>query len=596
MGTVSKLETLYTEGGVFHTFGSTIGTRATGCTRFRVKTGFRMSDRSPSGTAPSLRTVLACALFMAIAVPGAATAAFQLQTIQRELPELAPPGDDALAEELAEGRLDEAEYALERALAIHRPERARRLYGYVARPDPREGTIILRDLAARVPELSPRERKIARRILARPTDRGDAIHAYRASARRACGKRMCFWWVQKTSDRPALVDRNRNGIPDWVDRTRRVFGRVWSKQVGQLGYRAPKSDRRSKNRGPNGKLDIYIADVGAKGLYGYCTSDDPARRRSRSVSAYCVVDNNFARRQFGGGATGIRALRVTAAHEFFHAVQYSYDWREDLWLMEGTATWMEDEIFNGINDNRQYLKTSPLSPERFWYPLDYYTPNPGSADANYKYGVWIFWRYLSERYGRNIVRAVWRRADARGSAPNEYSLQAVASVMRARGENFADVLSDFGVANVFPALSYREGAFYPSPGFTRAFKVSAAGVGRTRVPMFHLANDYYAFEPNGVDPAATLTISLELPPAVTSPRASVLVQAADGTLGRVPAQFDPAANAWRIDVTDFGSLQRAILVLTNGSTRYRCWRGSVFSCRGTPRDDVDFFFQASVSQ
>jgi hypothetical protein len=29
---------------------------------------------------------------------------------------------------------------------------------------------------------------------------------------------------------------------------------------------------------------------------------------------------------------------VTAAHEFFHAIQYGYDVSEDPWLMESTAT------------------------------------------------------------------------------------------------------------------------------------------------------------------------------------------------------------------------------------------------------------------
>ncbi len=573
-----------------------MGQRASGEHASEVNTVSGIRDRPKTRTARSLAgvVVFACALGAALPASGAATLQQQAQPVQRELPDLVPPPDDALADELAEGRLTEAEYALERALAIYQPERARRLYGRVARPSAREGTLILRDLAARLPELSPTRRAAAERILARPTDRRDAIHGYRARAKRVCGAKMCFWWVTRTADRPRLVDRNRNRVPDWVDRTRAVFAQVWRREVDQFGYRRPKSDRTSRNRGPNGKLDVFIADIGAKGLYGYCTSDDPARNRARNVSAYCVVDDDFARRQFPGTATGVRALRVTAAHEFFHAVQYAYDWLEDRWFMEGTAAWIEDEVYNGINDNRQYLKTSPLSPRHFWYPLDYHNPDPTASDAGYKYGVWIFWRYLSERYGRDIVRSVWRRADGRAGARNEYSLRAVVGALAARGIDFADVMSDFGVGNVFPALTYREGAFYPSPGFTRTLNVTAAGVARTRVPMFHLSSDYYAFAPSGLDLAATLTISLELPPPATSPRASVLVEAADGTLGRVPAVFDPASQTWQIVVTDFGTARRVILVLTNASTRYRCWQRTTLSCRGTALDDVDFHFGAQV--
>ncbi len=537
--------------------------------------------------------VLACASVFALGLAGAASAGLEAQPVERDIPDVVPV-DDALGEELAQGNLSEAEYALERALAVYQPERAQRLYGEVARPDPREGTVIFRDLAARVPELSPRQRSTAEQILARPTNRRDAIHGYRAPAKRVCGRTMCFWWVATTSDRPSLVDRNRNRVPDWVDRTRAVFGAVWRAEVGRLGYRRPKSDRSSRDRGANGKLDIYIADIGSKGLYGYCTSDDPARNRSRSVSGYCVVDNDFARRQFRGSATGVRALKVTAAHEFFHVVQYAYDWLEDHWFMEGTATWVEDEVYNRINDNRQYLKTSPLSPRYFWFPLDYYNPDSSAPDADLKYGTWIFWRYLSERFGRDVVRSVWRRADGRRGAPNEYSLQAVVSALRLRGVEFADVMSGFGVANVFPAGSYREGSTYPSPGFTQTIEVTPAGAARTRVPMFHLSSDYYALTPTGLDPAATLTIALELPPPAASPRASALLERADGTVVHVPPVLDPVSATWQIPLAEFGSARRAILVLTNASTRYRCWRRSIFSCRGKALDDVDFHFSASI--
>ena len=46
---------------------------------------------------------------------------------------------------------------------------------------------------------------------------------------------------------------------------------------------------------------------------------------------------------------------MTAAHEFFHAVQFAYDAADDQWFMESTATWMEDEIYDDVNDNLQYL-------------------------------------------------------------------------------------------------------------------------------------------------------------------------------------------------------------------------------------------------
>ena len=41
---------------------------------------------------------------------------------------------------------------------------------------------------------------------------------------------------------------------------------------------------------------------------------------------------------------------MTAAHEFFHAIQAAYDWGEDWWLTEGTAAWIKDEVYDDLNE------------------------------------------------------------------------------------------------------------------------------------------------------------------------------------------------------------------------------------------------------
>src|SRR4029453_737982 len=79
---------------------------------------------------------------------------------------------------------------------------------------------------------------------------------------------------------------------------------VWAQEVTADGYRAPKSDIDSDNNGMSAsdatgaKFDVYLANLGDDGLYGYCTSDDPnfdhgSTYQFFDASAYCVVDNNF---------------------------------------------------------------------------------------------------------------------------------------------------------------------------------------------------------------------------------------------------------------------------------------------------------------
>ena len=494
----------------------------------------------------------------------------------------------------------EADAALEGALALLAPAKGRMLFGESVRPDGRETTLLLRDLAAGLDELSPERRALAERILARPTDRTDSIKPYRSKARHVCDARVCVWWVTKGADAPPLADRNRNRIPDWVERTRAVFRKVWATEVGSYGYRRPLSDLSSKNHGPNGKLDVYLADVGGRGIYGYCTSDDPRRSRSLTVSSYCVVDDDFSRTQFRGGAVGRKALEVTAAHEFFHAVQFAYDWLEDRWLMEGTASWIEDEVYPAINDNLQYLRASPIGRDLFWLPLDIWEPAHSKPESGFIYGTWIFWRYLDERFGRPVVRDVWNRA--RGGT---FAVDAVNGALAARGETFRSVFAGFGAANLSPATSYVEGALYasrpnvgPLPSATFQLTAATPTVSPAPIPMPHMSNDYYALVPGGLPPTATLAVEVALPGSGGA--ANLLVRRTDGSVATVPIPLT-AGGIGSVAGIEFGSgaVSSATLVLTNAGTRFASCNEDLappfFSCGGFSLDDAEYTIRATAT-
>ena len=327
----------------------------------------------------------------------------------------AAPPNDALSRALASGQITGAQYSLQRALAILAPRLADARYASAAaHADPREATMALRDLAARIGSLSRSDRRLAMRLLARPTDgasEGPAgyVRVPRANRKRVCTTRFCVHWVTRGSERPSLVDRNRNGRPDYIDKTVRTMNTVWRKEIGSFGYKKPRSDSLSGSHhggNPNGRIDIFIANIGNRGLYGYCTTDDPRINRNthRQNSAYCVFDNDFRRAEFTTGAFGLAALKVTAAHEFFHAIQFAYDTFDDRAFMEGTATWMEDEVFTAVNDNIQYLQSgSPMDPvnnaqQGPWIPLD-------AGHTSIQYGTWIWYRFLSELHGRGNHQA-----------------------------------------------------------------------------------------------------------------------------------------------------------------------------------------------
>ena len=351
--------------------------------------------------------------------------------------------DDALAAALETGELSEAEYALERARSLFELARVRREYGDVARPFGPDATLILRDLAARVGDLAGAERRIAERILARPDDPnpppghppkvpiGDGWTAPESFSSPLCGANVCIHWVDQpgNDDAPAEEDVNpSDGIPDWVNLTLATWEDVWFQEIDTIGYLPPKSDLDSPNNGGDVMLDVYLDDLGSDGVFGYCTSDDPgADPGVYAVSAYCVIDNDFAPEQYGDQHSPQEFLEVTSAHEFHHASQFTYDWLEDYWLMEGTATNIEETVYPEIDDNVFFL--------RLWSPLT----RPGSpldrgGFGNSEYGSWIFWRYLQEKISGDpsIVREIWERAAS--AVPDVYSLQAVTQSWRSAAD------------------------------------------------------------------------------------------------------------------------------------------------------------------
>jgi hypothetical protein len=565
-----------------------------------------------------MKTVLAacatviCAL-VAVA-PGVAAPA-------KPPPALTPVAHDALTRALERGDLTEAQYALERALSLFQLGAVRREFGAVSRPGPRDGTPILRDLAARLPDLSDSDRASARAILSRPTDNFyEDEHHYTAPQgqwRSACDalRHLCYHWVLTTRDAPPLADSDNNSIPDAVDDTMNTFEQVYDLEVGPYGYRAPLSDVSSAEDGGNGNTDIYLADLGGdpNPSFGYCTTDDPNAFDQDypyyNVSAYCVVDEDFA--NFGSSQTPQQFRDVTAAHEFFHAVQFSYDWLEDLWLMEGTAMFMEGQFRPTVEDRIRYLEDSSLtSPST---PVD-------RGAGGFEYGAWIFWRFLVEDLADPavgppaptplnplVIRQIWQRADGSsdtdGGGPDtvggdDYSLQAARRAVAARGLSFRALFGKFARVNRTPARFYSEGASYPRAPLSHTYHLGRThrGTGWQSTRLRHLASRYYAFKPgSNASRNGRLRVRLDLPRRWRGPEAYLLVRRTSGSWSVRKFALGSDGDGVRRVAFGRGAIREVDLVLTNASTRMRCGRDTFYSCAGAGVDDLLYYkFRAAV--
>jgi hypothetical protein len=491
-----------------------------------------------------------------------------------------------------------ARAALERALDI--------LEGQAN--DPRAATMVLRDLSISLADLPPAERRLAEELLARPTDSGSSAQHYdvaRKYFRKRCEPNYCVHWVVRGRHAPSSST--------WINKVVSAMNRVWNTEVIDLAYRKPKNDSSSgghRGGNPNGRIDIFVADVGRQGIYGYCTSDDPARGSRSDVSAYCVVDDDFVRSQFPSGAAGVKALKVTLAHEFQHAVQFAYDFREDRWFMEGTATNMEAVVYPGIPDNYQYFPSSPLRSRNGttngpWWPIDMFDPNRLN-----QYGVWIFFRFLCEDATSSthpitvepdcaIVREIWEAAAAvEGTLDGgQYSTEAVIAALGARGKTFGDVFRRFGVANARPAAWYKNGSDYPAAGHVVYVPIGPGSWLGQAVDMFHMSNDYTRLVPG--EGANSASISVDLPNTSTGSMATALVIYTNGTFTEHPFTLNASGDG-TVAGLDFNpsTVSRIILIYTNGGTSFsNCGSDNsfpVFSCRGVSDNDSTLGYDFSI--
>ncbi len=461
---------------------------------------------------------------------------------RRRLPAMTAPSiPDALSHALSRGRISEASYALERARSLFDLAGVRARFGHVARPDPRSATLVLRDLALRVGQLSARPRAIADRILARPTDGiGDPFDdGYTVSEEPPeCSADVCVHYVATTDDAPDPDDLDISGVPDYVEAVLSVLDHVWAEEVDGLGYRAPKSDATSDNDGGSALLDVYLADIGVGGLYGYCASDDPHLGPPPydfwDMSAYCVLDDDYDISQFGY-PNPMKPLKVTAAHEFFHAVQFAYDIAEDGWFMESTATWMEEHVYDAINDNRQYLASSPLAK-----PLDPSRSDVGLPRVRHVDLLAVPHRVLRRRGARREHRSRGLEEGGRQRSGPGHVFDAGA---RRRGRG-SDGRRDATGDSDGPSRTSRSGTPVRRRSTTRGARTRrrpSPDPRRSRGPrrsmhstakLDHLTNRFVVARPgSSLKADARLRVTVNGPPSGTGPEASVVVIRKSGAAG-----------------------------------------------------------------
>jgi len=281
--------------------------------------------------------------------------------------------------------------------------------------------------------------------------------------------------------------RDPEAIPQYIRQAAEAFDNVKAVTCSVRGYREPLLEE--------GKdcYDVYIYDL--KDKYGVTySSEQYSTQKQRTVvaSSYICIDNNYSREK-GFDKSRLDCVRVTAAHEFFHAIQYAYNVEADTWWKEASATWNEDEVYTGVNDYVRYIKK--------------YFKTPGQSLDRTGYSGVIFAKFLSQYYGGyDAMRKIWE-LQAMG---HNNSIQAIDRFIRTyyAGKDIGSVYNQFSTYNANPAQYYKEGASWnlsAAAQNTYAKYPISANNGR----LDHLASNYQLFRPVDTDRDSSLRIAIE---------------------------------------------------------------------------------------
>lgn len=252
------------------------------------------------------------------------------------------------------------------------------------------------------------------------------------------------------SDAVPIEDLNNNGIPDFVEEVTQAFENSYQVEVNQLSYQEPPDDA-----GVDGaEYDVYIENLGSN-FYGFTQPEsDPPETHQNDRRSYIVIDNDFSLHF----TRGVPAAKVTAAHEYLHAIQFGYRnfslVNDERYYYEFCSVWMEDVVYDDVNDYYQYLPTFFRRTNIPFNTFDHFGHYLGQALWNH---------FLVKKYDDfSVIRRTWEIMQ-----DDKPVLDAIDLSLKEKGSSFINDFSEFAVWNYFtgiradPINFYDESTAYP---------------------------------------------------------------------------------------------------------------------------------------
>lgn len=257
-------------------------------------------------------------------------------------------------------------------------------------------------------------------------------------------------WDETGVNSVPLQDISGNGIPDYIDSAAVILEHVWDVEINQMGYSPPPQ----QNGQPVNNYHVYFTDMAYYGITTGSGTDIPSLP-GLNWTSYLELENDYQENVFN--SNGLDGLKITAAHEFHHAIEFGYNIRyEDYFFYEMTATWLEDVLYNDINDYYNYI--NEFIGEIGLRSFDYY-----SGFSLYPYGNCLYNHMVTKQFGNEFIKDTWDEIRTRPV------IDALRSTLANNKYNSSWLrsLNEYGVWLYYtgnraqPTKYFPEAAFYP---------------------------------------------------------------------------------------------------------------------------------------
>ncbi len=244
-------------------------------------------------------------------------------------------------------------------------------------------------------------------------------------------------WQQELSTTHFSLNYNiTNGnatTHDYAQETTEALEHSWVIEVDSFGFRSP----------PDTTISVYLLDLPD---YGWTV---PAWSRLNGWHVgYIAIDV---------GIPNAGLLNVTCAHEFFHAVQYSYlpvppsfpadplpNAFEEDWITEGIPTWIESRVYPSYVGTGSYIAA-----------VNNYMNNPNRLITQLSYYAVLYWIFIDEHHGGiNTVENVLQQTTSNDG------IYAVNETLSNKGTTFSRVFVEWTTANYLKDVYYSKAQYF----------------------------------------------------------------------------------------------------------------------------------------